>query len=154
MRLCSATETTGGSSEVPLCQHLRNGNRLLRCLGRLQSNRHLLSWRRSQSPDASPLAPCSPGRRLEPWWRRGRRADEDEVRLVTRSIVDGRPGLPWQKALGFPTRRARWRVHGWSRTRVLQGTWFEPPYGAICQTVPGVPGLPVLVIAVPFMSQM
>jgi hypothetical protein len=81
-------------------------------------------------------------------------SDEDEVRLVTRSIVDGRPGLPWQKALGFPTRRARWRVHGWSRTRVLQGTWFEPPYGAICQTVPGVPGLPVLVIAVPFMSQM
>jgi hypothetical protein len=40
---------------------------------------------------------------------------------------------------------------------MLQGAWFEQPYGykvAICQAAAGVPGLPVLINVVPFISQM
>ena len=39
----------------------------------------------------------------------------------------------------------------------LRRTWFEQPYGAkgaICQTAAEVPGLPLLAIVVPFISQM
>jgi hypothetical protein len=37
---------------------------------------------------------------------------------------------------------------------MLQGTWLEQPYGAICQAAAGLPGVPLLVNVAPFISQM